>query len=148
MKKYLMIISCSDSKDPRPGKLPAIERYTGAWYQVIKKLKRKRRLPDNLDILIISARYGLINSDTEIENYDQTMDFSRARALRGSIISKMKKIFSESRYESILINLGSTYMEAISGLERITPLEIKVKILKGTIGIRKRDLRNWILSIR
>ena len=101
-----------------------------------------------MDILIISAKYGLINSNTKIENYDQKMDFSRARELRESIINKMKKIFSESKYESILINLGSTYMEAVFGFERIISDEAKVKILKGTIGIRKRELRNWILSIR
>jgi len=60
----------------------------------------------------------------------------------------LKKILSELRYESIIINLGSMYMEAISGFERIIPDETKVKILKGKIGLRKRDLKNWILSIK
>ena len=76
------------------------------------------------------------------------MDSSRARELRGSVISKLKKIISESRYESMLINLGSEYMEAISGFENIVPDETRVSILQGTIGPRKRDLRRWILSVK
>lgn len=148
MKKQLMIISCSDSKDPRPGLLPSLERYTGAWYQVIKKLKREGRFPDNLDILIISAKYGLIDSDKKIENYDWEMDASRARELRESVINKLKDILSETRYESMLINLGCMYMEAISEFERIIPDYTKVTVLEGTIGPRKRDMRKWILSIK
>lgn len=102
MKKQLMIISCSDSKDPRPGLLPFLERYTDAWYQVIKKLKREGRFPDNLDILIISAKYGLIGYKRKIENYDWKMDPPRAKELRDSIISKLKKILSNKGYSKIL----------------------------------------------
>ncbi|NVM54531.1 MAG: peroxide stress protein YaaA [Candidatus Helarchaeota archaeon] len=148
MKKHLLIISCSESKNPNPGMLHAMERYTGAWYGVINKLKKERKFPDNLDILIISAKYGLINSDKNIENYDWKMDESRARELRDSVISKLKNILSKSKYESILINLGSTYMEALYGFEKIIPDTTKISILKGTIGPRKRDLRSWILSIK
>jgi len=86
MKRHLLINSCSDKKNTHPGLLPAIDRYTGAWYGVINKLKREGRFPDNLDILIISAKYGLIDSDKKIENYDRKMDSSRARERRDSVI--------------------------------------------------------------
>lgn len=76
------------------------------------------------------------------------MNSSRARELRDSVISKLKKILSESKHKRILINLGSEYMEAISGFENIVPDAIKVSIRKGTLGPRKRDLRNWILSLK
>lgn len=148
MKKHLMIISCSDKKDTQPDLLPAIQRYKGAWYGVINKLKREGNLPDNLDILIISAKYGLINSETQIENYDQKMDYSRARELNEPILSKLENTISRTSYERILINLGSTYMAAISGLEKMVPNTTKMQLLKGRIGERKRDMKEWILSIR
>ena len=86
MKMHLMIISRSDKKNIQPGLLPAIQRYKGAWYGVINKLKREWNLPDNLDILIISAKYGLINSEMQIENYDQKMDYTRAREFSSSAL--------------------------------------------------------------
>jgi len=148
MKMHLMIISCSDKKNIQPGLLPAIQRYKGAWYGVINKLKREGNLPDNLEILIISAKYGLINSEIQIENYDQKMDYTRARELNEPILSKLENIIYTTSYERILVNLGSTYMAAISGLEKIVPNKTKIRLLKGRIGERKRDMKEWVLSIR
>ena len=147
MKMHLMIISCSDKKNIQPGLLPAIQRYKGAWYGVINKLKREGNLPDNLEILIISAKYGLINSEMQIENYDQKMDYTRARELNEPILNKLKDIISTTSYESILINLGSIYIATISGLEKIVPNTTKIQLIKGRIGERKRDMKKWVLSI-
>ena len=142
-----MIISCSEKKNTQPGLLPVIQRYKGAWYGVINKLKRDGNLPDNLDILIISAKYGLINSEMQIENYDQKMDYTRARELNKPTLNKLENIISTTSYESILINLGSIYMAAISGLDRIIPDRTRIRYLKGRIRERKRDMKLWILSI-
>ena len=142
-----MIISCSDKKDVQSGLLPAIQRYKGTWYGVINKLKREGNFPDNLDILIISAKYGLINSEMQIENYDQKLDYTRARELNEPILSKLENIISMTSYENILINLGSIYIATISGLEKIVPNTTKIQLIKGRIGERKRDMKKWILSI-
>jgi hypothetical protein len=76
------------------------------------------------------------------------MDYTRARELNEQILSKLENIISMTSYESILINLGSTYMAAISGLEKMVPNTTKMQLLKGRIGERKRDMKEWILSIR
>ena len=85
MKKSLLIISCSGAKDKAPGKLPALMRYKGPFYPTLHKAKRENRLPKDLDILIISAKYGLLKSDDPIECYDQEMDCPRANELRPCI---------------------------------------------------------------
>jgi len=148
MKRHLLIISCSDKKDHREGLIPAIQRYTGAWYGVMNKLKREGRFPENLDMLIISAKYGLIPPDELIENYDRRMDVSRARELNDSVVGKLMQILENAKYESILINLGRDYIEAIQGFEEVVPDSIKVSMLMGSIGARKSGLKKWILSIR
>ena len=76
------------------------------------------------------------------------MDYTRAKELNEPTLRKLKNIISTTSYESILINLGSTYMAAISGLEKIVPNTTKIRHLKGRIGERKRDMKEWILSIR
>jgi len=148
MKRHLLIISCSDKKDNREGLIPAIQRYTGAWYGVMNKLKREGRFPENLDTLIISAKYGLILSEELIENYDRRMDISRARELNDSVVGKLKQILENAAYESILINLGRDYMEAIKKFEEVVPDSIKVSMLMGSIGKRKSRLKKLILSIQ
>ena len=74
MKKSLLIISCSGNKRKTPWAIPAFQRYKRNVYQTIDKAIREGYFPtDYLDILIISAKLGLLNWDDEIENYDQEM---------------------------------------------------------------------------
>ena len=147
MTRHLLIISCSNNKDHQKRLMPAIQRYTGASYGVINKLKREGSFPTNLDVLIISAKYGLILSDELIEDYDRKMDISRARELNEPAVKKLKEILQKTDYESILINLGREYMETIRGFEEVVAPSQKIFILKGKIGSRKRELRNWLISI-
>lgn len=83
----------------------------------------------------------------QIENYDQKLDYTRARELNEPILSKLENIISMTSYENILINLGSIYIATISGLEKIVPNTTKIQLIKGRIGERKRDMKKWILSI-
>ena len=52
----LLIMSCSKTKKHLEN-VPAIELYDGQAYRVMRK-----RSPENLEILIISAQYGIIRS--------------------------------------------------------------------------------------
>jgi len=85
--RYLLVITCSQRKNESPGLLPAIDRYDGINYRIIRKAMRDGYLPKNLDILIISAKYGLLEQKSLIENYDQLMTKERAKELRNSISS-------------------------------------------------------------
>jgi len=147
MARHLLIISCSDKKDHQEGLMPAILRYKGAWFGVINKLKREGRFPSNLDVMIISAKYGIIRSDEPIEDYDWKMAVSRARELNDSTVEKLKEALENAEYEGLMINLGKEYMEAIRGFEEVVPPSLKILVLKGKIGSRKKELRNWLLSI-
>jgi len=63
------------------------------------------------------------------------------------VLKKLKKVFDENRYDSLMINLGKTYMSALQGFEELVSPMTSVKILEGNMGPRKRDLRNWLLSV-
>ncbi len=148
MKKCLLIISCSNKKSKADGLLPAIERYTGAWYEVIKKLRREKRLPVNLDIVIISAKYGFLKSNEPIEYYDLIMTKERAEELNPKILSSFESLLSNIDYEAVFINLGNDYMPSITGLESIISHDTKLYYAKGRVGERKKRMKEWILSLR
>jgi len=60
--KYLLIIPCSKRKTAPPRvKVSAINLYDGPFYRIIRKAFRESGKPDNLDIMILSAKYGLID---------------------------------------------------------------------------------------
>ena len=78
----LLIISCSQRKIQTDKALPAIERYDGPTYRCLRKFREAqtdKAFPNNLRILIISAKYGLIMPETEVRNYDMKMTAARAK---------------------------------------------------------------------
>ena len=146
--KNLLIISCSKKKNKTKELLPAIERYTGAWYQTINKLKKENKFPSNLDIVIISAKYGFLKSTDLIEDYDQRMNEDRAKELNHEILRKIRSLLEKEHYETIFINLGRDYLPAIYGLENIIPKNTKLFYARGRVGERKRQMKEWILSLK
>jgi hypothetical protein len=144
--KRLMVISCSGSKNSSSSVLPAIDRYTGGVYGIIKKARREGYWPKDTDILIISAKYGLIAENTLIEMYEQKMDKSRAIELRSEVSSRLDEYLKAERYAQIFINLGSVYLQSIAFSTEID-LARRSGILQeaeGAIGKRLRQTRVWI----
>lgn len=64
--RKLLLLACSNRKIRSKGLMPAIERYDGVNYRVIHKLQREGRFPKNVDVKILSAKFGLIDAQTPI----------------------------------------------------------------------------------
>lgn len=75
----LLVIQCSDTKRPGGGKMPAIDRYNGPLWQVLRKAD-----PDGsrCQVAFLSAYYGgpWCARDTRIATYDRKLDATQAAA--------------------------------------------------------------------
>jgi hypothetical protein len=74
----LLILACSQRKRPDAELLPALERYDGPAFRVLRRFLRSRA-PDPPEVLILSAEHGLIPRDLPIAAYDRKMTPARAR---------------------------------------------------------------------
>jgi len=148
MGRYLLIISCSGSKDKTKDKFPAIKRYTGVYYKILNKFKKEEKLCKDLDIIIISAKYGFLRPNDLIDYYDQKMDKRRAKLLNKQIISNFKEYFKNKSYKEIFVNLGKEYMIAIKGFEKYIPSSTEIIIAEGRIGKKMKQMKNWLSSIK
>ncbi len=140
-KKYLLILPCSKQKKELYG-TSALELYDGPFYRVVRKNQ-----PQNLDILILSAKYGLIRSDNLISHYDQIMTPKRAEELANEIMMKLERTFRNEDYDEVFINLGKNYMLALDGSKNILD-EHNVNWANGQIGERLHQLKTWLNIIR
>ena len=105
--RFLLIMGCSQKKNPSIGSMKAIDRYTGLFFKVLKKNNPELK---NLDIIIISAKYGFLLPETQIENYDMKMTNKRAFELRNEITPKFYEFFKDRNYDEVFINLGKYFM--------------------------------------
>ncbi len=142
VKNYLLIISCSHRKRTTPGTLAALDRYDGPTYRTLRKARHEGRVPEKLDVLIISARYGIFPCQQSIGDYDQCMTPKRATELRPRIQSQLKSILVTSRgYDQVFINLGKVYRQTLDGFHwgLLSTLEAT-----GGIGQKTSQMKAWL----
>lgn len=138
----LLVQGCSKSKKSVTEPVEAFELYSGYYYQIIKKAIRQGEFNEDIDICILSAEHGLLDTDEKIITYDRKMDNERADELRAEVISELEKRIQNGGYETVLLNLGRTYRRAVAGIE--SRVDATVKTLDGSLGERGHKLKNII----
>lgn len=137
--KALLILSCSATKRPDAGGLPAIDRYDGPAYRVLRKALRERAgLGAALTVRILSAEYGLVTDTTEIPDYNRRMTAERAAELYLSVQHAINDLrpLPPLRF----VSLGAAYRPAL-------PPIVGATLAHGGIGERLGQLRAWLWGL-
>ena len=142
-KQRLLILSCSQRKQASYGSLPAIDRYNGPLFFVLRRFLREcPRQARLLDVYILSAAYGLIPGNFPTALYDKKMNPSRAFELQ----SQVSTVFSDIRhkYASIYFVLGKTYLKTFEGLQDWETICTASVVAQGPIGQKQTQLKRWL----
>jgi hypothetical protein len=139
-----VVLSCSQRKTSDSGLLPAIQRYDGPYYRVIRRYLPTTTAPPL--IWILSAEYGLITGEQPIALYDRRMTTDRAIQLRSEVLRRFRQLWPASGLTDLLINLSQDYEQAFAScLAEITE-DVHVQRTRGGIGSRSGQLRQWLYS--
>lgn len=125
--------------------MPAIERYQGPHFQVLRRYLRTR--PDQaaaLDILILSARFGLLAPATPIPDYDLRMIMPRAAELQPSVRECLVQLSQDKQYQRVCLALGRDYLAAVDGIKPLMAEGCQVTTLHGSQGQRLAQLHRWL----
>lgn len=141
--RRLLLLSCSERKLPDPGLLPAIKRYDGPIFRVLRRFLRERSV-EMLDVYILSARFGLLPSYQAIPYYDECMTRQRARELRPEVLAQLGRIFKMANYQEALVCLGRDYWLALEGYEAVIPRGLDICVAFGPMGRRQAQVHEWL----
>ncbi len=136
-KKRLLVISCTERKRHLYDR-PALDVYDGPSFRVLRKHPN-----DGIDVLIISAMYGVVSSESKISEYNLKMTQTRSLDLRKSVSSRINEALSSGIYEEVFFELGKDYINTVTIKPSDFP-QIKFTVDSGTIGVRLHNLRNWL----
>jgi len=129
--KLLIITSCSKKKLNYSAK--AKDLYQGNLFKKVNILSKKI----GADLMVLSTKYGLINSETIIEPYDQKIlyksDIDRLRKISNPILSNL-----ESIYTKIVIIMGQKYRKVIQPVINNSTKCIIVNSKSGIGGYLKK----------
>lgn len=139
----LLIVACSRRKKTARGQLPAIERYDGPAFRVLRKFLREQQGPMPR-ILILSGKYGLIDAGKRIQDYDLRMTTATAEMLRPAVLRRLRKVLKAGPIQSVGLCVGQDYRQAVDGLEHQLPEGVTVEVIGGGLGQRLTRLHEWL----
>lgn len=145
----LLIVACSATKKPTAGAIPALERYDGVAYRVIRRWQQDHGAQaDQLAILILSARYGLIRADTCIPTYNDRMTTAQATALRPQVRRALETHFDAyGPSRATCICMGQDYWKALD----LEPFRDRLGVItrtEGGIGMQLGQLKGWLHDVQ
>lgn len=143
----LLVQSCSATKQDVDNPVQALDLYDGYFFRIIKKTVRAGRFQRGLDIVIISAKHGVVEPDDEIGYYDLRMNTERALELNPDVVETIAENVAENGHKKIWVNLGKDYLPAVDGLE--ATVDVPVRYIDGSgIGVKGKRLKRLVSSNR
>ena len=114
----IILIGCSKSKNPdsRIKPVPAAELYISPLF--IKSLKYARRLKagNGIPIHILSAKYGLLDLDSEVSYYDEVLSNSKKKNRQWGerVVIRLEDKYGELSNKELIILAGRKYYECLN----------------------------------
>ena len=141
MDRQLLVLGCSQTKRDAPGLLPAIDRYDGSSYRVLRSYLREREWPASLSVAILSAKYGLVGGFTGIEDYNERMTPLKASKWAPKCLLTLSTWATD--HASIHFSLGKDYLPAVvPAIEH--DLKSRVEVFEGPIGMKLSQIKGLL----
>jgi hypothetical protein len=140
----LLILTCSARKRGDTAPLPAIERYDGPLWRVLRSFQRDHPLSaDDLEVYVLSAAFGLIPGLHRVPCYDQSMTVEQADALRPQVLACFAELMGKE-YTHLCLGLSQRYLRALQGWTDLVPAGLAVTQTDGPMGIKLGQLHAWL----
>lgn len=136
--RRLLVISCSERKIAGDVPLPAMERYDGPAFRVLRKYLSAVK-DKGLTVRIVSAEYGLIRADKMIPHYDRCMDAMRAAELHPAVSVAVSRAMEELRPAATLLCMSRLYLSCAGEIS-------KAEVAAPGQGRKLAHLKNWLYS--
>lgn len=143
----VLLLSCSQRKRTDATNLPAISRYDGNAFRVLRRYTQNST--ENLAVYIISAKYGLIKHDKRIPYYDRLMTAQRAHELKPQIAGRLSFFFKSELHQAnkklqLLVCMSKLYLEALPSTDELRAYAPEIKIAEGPPGKKLAALHDWL----
>ena len=144
----LLILGPSYRRNPSPEPLPAIERYDGLFYRIVRKYIDKIKEKD-IDVIIVTEDLDIVTPEMKLpykppvgERWKTLppieKDPEKVKLLRNQIL----KLVKERRYEEIFVALNRYYQVLLPDLAAYTG---KMIVSFKGIGPKAQALKQWLL---
>ncbi|WP_460559612.1 hypothetical protein, partial [Halorubrum pallidum] len=145
----LLILPCSNGKINSPGRLPSEKRYCGQFFQTYDKWRGETKNPkEQVDLLIYSAKYGLIQGEHLIQDYDSVLSGDLSEEKLEQLGCDLYTYLKYRSYNEIFCCGGEDYRKPIENVLRTLKsreiTDAPIVTAEGKIGIQLSKLKEWL----
>lgn len=153
MRKLLIVSGSSRIKKEPQQPIPALQRFRGGFLGVIKNALARYGKLKNIDVLILSPVYGLIQINEKIPYrtpiagtwYKIGLTEKQIDQQQKQNMAVLEKILKKQKYDEIYVNVGKNMLQLLGDFKKIVPGETKVTFCQGRgIGPKMVHMKNWI----
>jgi hypothetical protein len=142
--RNLLVLGCSRTKRKTEKPLPAIERYDGPTFRMVRRLYFDG-LHLDVDLMIFSARFGLVRPSAMIPRYDLSLKDGPSTPEAKAASWRLEEAIRRCGYREVFLAMGKKYSSALDGFsEQLTTCRILVP--SGPIGRQMHQVRRWLLT--
>lgn len=143
--KPLLIVPCSAEK--AKGRLFAYEKYIGRGYWGVLNSVGIKKIMAATDLLVISAKYGLISAETIIDDYECKLTKSKVFELSNNSvqIGRMRDWLAKRNEQPVYVACPALYASLVEKLggKRLLNMEVNSFPAGGGIGVQRQYLKQW-----
>ncbi len=145
---YLLIMACSQRKRFDATPVPALRRYDGPAFQVLRKWQRTQVGTAPLTILILSAEFGLITSEDLLPWYEHRLTPTEAANpnWQATLAHQLHPHFTPPPM-AVFLFLGNTYWQALAQTSLALDPPCPVIRPPGGIGQKLAALHHWLAQL-
>ena len=141
----LLVISCTDRKTNTGGaEIPAFDLYDGPSFKILKKANKEKEIVPTR-VVILSAKFGLIEPDHLIPTYNLKMTPTLAKMHRGRVVNQLAKVVEETKPSEIFLFLSDVYQGAVVPVSQWVGHH-QYCFVTGGLGWRLQHLKKWYES--
>jgi hypothetical protein len=143
MSTSMVILGCGQRKRQTSRPLPAIERYDGPVFRVLRK--HAREAPDETaHACVLSARFGLLHAKSRIPRYNRQLLRTDAVAFRQRVDKQLTRALKQIKPERLFVSVGSRYWPLLREPLKRETLPAELVVATGGIGGRASQLLHWL----
>ena len=142
-RRRLLVLACSGRKRPDAALLPAIERYDGPAFRLLRRFLQQKSHA-SLSVYILSAEFGLIHDRMPIPDYDRQMTVTRAWELQPGVINELRRLVGDDDGQELFVLAGKTYLSLMQEWATESPRSARIRIASGPMGRKLSELYDWL----
>lgn len=143
LPRSLVILGCSQRKKQTSRLIPAIERYDGPVFQVLRKHTRDN--PETSpDVFVLSGRFGLIPGQFPIPRYNYRLKRNDHLLLSEQVQKQLKRTLDECQPERLFVSVGLRYWSLIEEPLSCDLAMDRLTVASGSIGGRASQFAHWL----